>query len=58
MGVLYDPNGKTATVYYVYYRAIERRSSGLVNDRFFKVTRNPDDSFSKYNAFILNKFFE
>ncbi len=58
MAVLYDPNGETEIVYYVYYRTIERRGSGVANGRFFKVTRNLEDSFSKYNTFVLKKFFK
>ncbi len=39
MEVLYDPNAKTAVVYYVYCRAMERRPCGIANDRSFKVTQ-------------------
>ncbi len=57
MEVLYDPNTKTATVDYVYYRTIERKPSGIANGRFFKVTQNLEGLLSKYYTTIFKKFF-
>ncbi len=57
MEVSYDPNAKTAIVYYVYCRAMERRPCGIANDRSFKVTQILEE-FSDYNTFLLNKFFK
>ncbi len=58
LAVLYDPDEKTAIVYYVYYRSVERRPSGIANGRFFKVTRNLEELFSTYYTTIFRKFFE
>ncbi len=58
LAVLYDPDEKTAIVYYVYYRSIERRPSGIANGRFFMVTRNLEELFSGYYTTIFSKFFE
>ncbi len=58
MAVLYDPNAKTAIVYYVLCRTIDRRQSGVANGRFFRVTQNPEALFSEYYTTVLNKFFE
>ncbi len=58
LAVLYDPDEKTAIVYYVYYRSIERRPSGIANGRFFMVTRNLEELFSEYYRTIFSKFFE
>ncbi len=48
MAVLYNANGKTAVVYYVYYRTIEIKPSGLGNGRIFNVTVNLEGLFSEY----------
>ncbi len=58
MAVLCNPNEKTAVVYYVYYRTIERRPSGLANGPFFKVAGNLEGIFSEYCTVVLNKHFE
>ncbi len=58
MAVLYNPNANTAIVYYVYCRAMGRRSCGIANGRFFKVTQNLEELFSEYNTFVLNTFFK
>ncbi len=58
LAVLYDPDEKTAIVYYVYYKSIERRPSGIANGRFYKVTRNLEELFSEYYTTIFRKFFE
>ncbi len=58
LAVLYDPDEKTAIVYYVYYRSIERRPSGIANGRFFKVKRNLEELLSEYYKTIFSKFLE
>ncbi len=58
MEVLYDTNAKTAIVYYVYCRAMEKRPCGIANGRFFKVTQILEELFSECNTFVLNKFFK
>ncbi len=58
MKVLYNPKEKTAIVYYVYYRTIERRPSGVANGRFFRVTQNLEGLFSEYYTTVFNKHFE
>ncbi len=58
LAVLYAPDEKTAIVYYVYYRTIERRPSGIANGRFFKVTRNLEELFSEYYTTVFNKYFK
>ncbi len=58
MEVLYVPNAKTAIVYYVYCKAMERRPCGITNDCFFKVTQILEELFSEYNTVVLNKFFK
>ncbi len=58
LAVLYDPDEKTAIVYYVYYRTIERRPSGIANGRFLKVTRNLEELFSEYYTTVFNKYFK
>ncbi len=58
MEVLYTPKEKTAIVYYVYYRTIEIRPSGVANGRFFRVTRNLEGLFSEYYTTVFNKHFE
>ncbi len=58
MAVLYDPNTKTAIVYYVLCCTIDRRPSGVANCRFFRVTQNPEALFSEYYTTVLNKFFK
>ncbi len=58
MEVLYDPNAKTAIVYYVYCRVMERRPCGIANDCFFKVTQILEELFSEYNTFVLKQFFK
>ncbi len=58
MAVLYNPNAKTAVVYYVYCRAMERRPCGIANDRSFKVTQILEELFSEYNTFVLGRFFK
>ncbi len=54
MAVLYDPNAKTASISYVYYRTIESGDNG----QFFKVTRNFEGLFPEYYANFFNKDFE
>ncbi len=58
LAVLYDPDEKTAIVYYVYYRSIERRPSGIATGRFFKVTRTLVELFSEFYTTSFRKFFE
>ncbi len=58
LAVLYAPDEKTAIVYYVNYRTIERRSSGIANGRFFTVTRNLEELFSEYYTTVFNKYFK
>ncbi len=58
MEVLYDPNAKSAIVFYVYCRAMERRPCGIPNGHFFRVTQILEELFSEYNTFVLNKFFK
>ncbi len=58
MEVLYDPNERTAIIYYVYCRTIERGPSAVANSRFFKVTRDLEELFCEYNTSVLNKFFK
>ncbi len=58
LAVLYDPDEKTTIVYYVHYRSIERRPSGIATGRFFKVIRNLEELFSAYYTTIFSKFFE
>ncbi len=56
MAALYNPNEKTAVVYYVFYRTKE--PPGVANGRIFKVTRNVAGLFSEYCTIVLNKHFE
>ncbi len=58
MDVLYNPKKKTVIVYYVYYRTIERRPSGVANGRFFRTTQNLEGLFSEYYTTVLKKHFE
>ncbi len=58
MAVLYNPNEKTAVVYYVYYRTVGRKPSGVANGRIFNVTRNFECLFSEYCTIVFNKHFE
>ncbi len=48
----------TAIVYYVYYRTIERRPSGVANGRFFRVTQNLEGLFSQYYTTVFKKHLE
>ncbi len=56
--VLYNPNEKTAVAYYVYYRTVGRKPSGLANGRIFNVIRNLEGLFSEYCTIVFNKNFE
>ncbi len=58
MEVLYNPKEKTSIVYYVFYRTIEIRPSGVANGRFFRVTQKFEGSFSEYYTTVFNKHFE
>ncbi len=53
MEVMYNP-----IVYYVYYRTIKRRPSGVANGRFFRVAQNLEGLFSEYCTTVFNKHFE
>ncbi len=56
--VFYNTKERTAIVYYVCYRTIERRPSGGANGRFFRVTQNLEGLFSEYCTTVFNKHFE
>ncbi len=58
MALLYEPEKKTATIQYVYYRSIEKNATGFQRELFNAITGDLEGLFSKYYTNLFRQTFK